>query len=221
MSYRIIIIIFFVVYLFVPDSLSQNVIVSPNQFPEKRIKTASGNLIIRTVPLGDRSLMPTPSDESERIKYKIKIEKDSAFYSLKADVIEKGVISDRFSNPIVLNSKVVKGNEILFEMVPDISKPDIMTLYIYMPTGTVFEYLVCDNNRKIKYKKIEAVDQLKNSQIPLLLCYVDNEKNDTEKLLEKYLKDNLISITSNEELQETILKYIEKYLFIYYTLSDK
>ena len=212
---------FLIINLFVSSALSQSTIVSLNQVPKSTTKTPASGVMTRTVPLGDRSSMPSPSDDSERIKYKIKIEKDSAFYSLKGDVIEKGVIDDRFPGAIVLNNKVFKGNEILFEVVPDISKPNIMTLYTYMPGGTSFKYLFCDNNGKIKYKKFEVADQLKNNLIPLILCYVDNEKNDTEKLLEKYLKDNLISITSNEELQEKILKYIEKYLFVYYNLSDK
>ena len=199
--------------LFISNVLSQNIIVQSNKTSANRAKVISSST-------GSTSL-PTPSDSSDTIKYKIKIEKDSAFFSLKADIIEKGVINENFYTDIVLRTKVFKGQEAIFDIVPDISKANIMTLYTYISGTTVFRYLNCDNKKHIKYKKFKAVDQLKNSLIPLILCYVDDEQNSIEKLLEKYFKDNLISILSNEELQEKILKNIERGLLVYYNLSEK
>ena len=173
-----------------------------------------------TTPRGDMSLMPTPSDSSERIKYEYQIEKDSIFFIIKADTYEKGVLIDSMSDAIISKIKLVKGNQVLFEMVPDISKPQIMTLFSYFPGAIFLRYLFCNQNRQVKYKKFVFVDPLKNNHIPMILGYVDDELNNTEKILGKYVKNNLITITSKEELHEKILNKIEKCLFIYQELSN-
>lgn len=202
--------VFLIVNLFASNILAQGV--------NNRIRAIS-------VPIGTNSSIPTPSDDSERIKFVLKIEKDSALYSLKADIMEHGVIIENaiLSNTILSNAKVFKGNELFFEMVPDIiSQPNLMTLYMYLPGGNIIcRYLLCDNNQQIKYKKFEIIDQSKNSLIPLILGYVDDLQGNNEKLLDKYLKNNLITITSYEELQEKILKNMYKCLFVYHNLSDK
>ena len=202
-----IVITLIVISLLFSNVLSQN----PNN---NRIKT-------KTVRHDDNSLIPMPLDNSERIKFKLKIEKDSVFYSLKAVVIEKSVLSEGLSDDIISKRKVFKGDELIFEMVPDITKSNTMTLFIYLPGMTAFKYLFCEDNKQIKYNKFTFVNQSKNSQIPLLLCYVDDEQNRTEKLLEKYLKDHLITITTYEELKEKILNNIDNYMFVYHNLSDK
>jgi len=175
----------------------------------------------RSVPHGDPSI-PTPSDNTERIKHTIKIEKDSVFYSLKAEMIEKGIINNgNIPVAIVSKTKVFKRNTINFEMFPDISNPVMMTLFTYFPEGVIsYRRLYGDENKQIKYKKFESVDQSKYNHIPLLLCYLDDKQNNTEKLLAAYLKDNLITITTHDEIREKILKHIERCLFVYYTLTD-
>ena len=208
--------LFLVANLSVLGALSQNLIFPPGQIQQSRTRAI-------LVPMGDNSLIPTPSDDSERIKFSIKTERDSAFYSLKTDRIEKGIIVVDNSNGIVSKTKVFKGNLAVFEMVPDvISNPKVMTLYTYMPGGAIsFKYLFNENNKQIKYKKFELADQLKNTLISLILCYIDDDRNNTENLLKKYTKDDLIYITSEDELQEKILKHINKGLLVYYTLNDK
>lgn len=175
---------------------------------------------VRSVLHGTSST-PTPSDNSERIRITIKTEKDSVFYSLKADLMEKGIIDGRSLGAIVSKTKVFKKNDIIFEMVPDISNPIKMTLFTFFPNGmTVFRYLDNNENKQIKYKKFEFVDHAKYNHIPLLLCYLDDKQNNTEKLLAAYLKNNLITITTYDEIREKILKHIESCLFVYYTLTD-
>ena len=216
-----IIYIYLILTLFISNVLSQNPVFFPNKNSRNRVTT-------KTVPACS-SIMPSPSAGSESIKYKIKVEKDSAFYSLKADLIEKGKVVDEKDvkeggsyGYIVYKNKVVKGNEIVFEMIPDISKSNVMTLYTYLGGAILCNYLINGyNNKQIKYKKFIVAPQLKNTPIPLILCYIDDEQNNNEKLLNKYLKNDLVYITSYKELQEKILKYIEKCLLVYYNLDDK
>jgi len=209
-----IIYIYLILNFFTSNLLSQNPVFSQNQNSRNRITTM-------TVHPGS-SIMPSPSEGSESIKYKIIVEIDSAFYSLKADLIEKGKVIDEKAGYIVYKNKAFKGNEAVFEMIPDISKYNVMTLYTYLGGAITFNYLINgDSKKQIKYKKFIVAPQLKNTPIPLILCYIDDEQNNYEKLLNKYLKNDLVYITSYEELQEKILKYIEKCLFVYYNLDDK
>jgi len=202
---------FFIFSILFFDVLSQNVNMLPNQSIE--YKTIS-------TPMGDRSLAPQPSESSERIRYEIEVLKDSAFYSLRADRIEKGVyvpfVSDELTKRIVY-----KGEEIFFELVPDPAHPANTVLFTYLLHMSRVNYLWADDNKHIKYKKFEAVDQLKHNLTPLLLFYMDDETNQTEKLLEKYLSADLITVTSMEEIQEKILNHIERCLFVYYKLIDE
>ena len=220
-------IIYAFLYLCNLNALSQDVNISSRQLPTVRFET-------RTVLRGSdtSSFKPTPSDDSERIKHEYKIEKDSVFFVLKADQIENGVHKNSEAilegttriidlDAIVNKQKVYKGTEIFFEMIPDISDPTKMILFSFSPSFESYKYLICSDNKQIKYKKFEVVDPSKHNQIPLLLCYADDTQNQTEKLLEKYVKNNLISITSKEEIQEKIIKYIEKGMFVYYNLSDE
>ena len=187
-----------------------------SQDVNKRIRAES-------VPRGDNSSIPKPSDDSERIRYLIKIEDDSAFFSLKADMLEKGSLSEKISwHEIISNEKFFKGNEIIFEMVPDISNPTQLILFTYFPSGNIsFSYLWCKNNEKIKYKKFDVSKLPKHGLIPLMLCFVDDEQNHVEKLLERFIKDNLICPTSYEEIKEKMLKNIDECLFVYYNLNQK
>ena len=207
---------FHIISLFIWNTFSQGVATSPN-----RNQISNNRVMIVSTPRGENSSLPIPSDDSERMKYSIKIETDTVFYSLKADIISDGVLLTESNNDIVPKSKQFKGNEIIFEIVPDIPKPNAMRLFTYMPGRTVFRYLNCKEGSQIKYKKIEVDYSLKKGQMPLLLCYVDDEQNSNEKLIDMYLKDNLISITAIDELQVKIIKFIEKGLFVYYILSDK
>jgi len=207
---KIIFLFIFIVVLFF-DVLSQNINTTSNQSP--KIKVIS-------TPMGVESSRPRPSDSSERIKYEIEIIKDSAYYSLKADKMEKGVYIPFFSDELA-KGKVYKGQEIYFEMVPDITNPSNMILFTYLLHMTRATYLQTDANKHIKYNKFESVDQQKYGLTPLLLCYVDDENNQTENLLKKFLKSDLITVTSIEEIQEKILKHIEKCLFVYYKLIDE
>ena len=177
----------------------------------------------KSVPRGDKSSTPQPSDDSERIKYRIEIKRDSSSYTLKADKYENGVyISDHiFLEELDFIGKVYKGDIIFFEMVPDISDLSKMTLFTYFPYGTRYTYLDNPGSKQIKYRKFVNVDHAKFNMIPLMICYIDDEQNNAEKLLDKYSKENLITINSKNELQEKILKNITKCLLVYYNLTKE
>ena len=191
-----------------------------NELSDEPLTDVNRKFKARSISHGDNTSVPTPSDNSERIKHTIKIEKDSVFYSLNADIIEKGIIIENNLPPIVPKTIVFKNNEIIINMIPDISNPTHMILFTYFPGATSYRHLHGDENKQIKYKKFELVDQSKYNQIPLILCYVDDKQNNVEKLLAVYLKDNLITITTYDEIIEKMLKHIERCLFVYYTLTD-
>ena len=203
-----------IIYVFLFICLHFSFVLSQNQDVNKKIRATS-------FPIGDNSSIPKPSDDSERIRYSIKIEDDSAFFSLRADMLEKGSLSAKLNlHEIISNEKYFKGNEIIFEMVPDISNPAKLTLFTYFPSGVItFRYLLCENNKKIKYKKFDVSILPKHGLVPLILCFVDDEQSHIEKLLNRFIKDNLICLTSYDEVQEKMLNHIDECLFVYYNLN--
>lgn len=177
---------------------------------------------VKTVRRGDESSMTTPSEESERIKYRIEIKNDSAIFSIKAAKFKNGTyIYEEVLEDIEQKRKVFKGDIILFEMVPDVSTPTKMTLYSFFPDFTHFRYLNCSEGKRIKYKKFTLENDSKTGQVPMMICYVDDEQNNIEKLLKKYTKDDHITISSIQEIQDKILSKIELCLFVYYNQTPQ
>ena len=187
---------------------------SKNQIPQ--------GFTTKSVPRGNKSLEVRPSDDSERIKYRIEIKRDSCFYNLKADKYENGIyIYEQILEELDHKRKVYKGEITFFEIIPDVSNHSRMTLFICYPSMTRYRYLDSAENKQIKYRKFKNVDHTKFNMIPLMICYMDDEHNNVEKLLDKYSKENLVTLTSKNELQDKILKYIEKCILIYYNLNDE
>ena len=189
---------------------------SKNQIPK--------GITTKSTPIGDKSLTPQPSDGSERIKYRIEIKRDSSSYSLKAEKYEKGayIYEHIMLEQLDFRRKVYKGDIIIFEMVPDVSNTSLMTLFTYFPSGIIsYQYLVNSTNKRIKYRNFADTDNTKFNTIPLIICYIDDEQNNVEKLLDNFSEKNLITITSKNELQEKILKNITKCLLVYYNLTEE
>jgi hypothetical protein len=207
--------ILIIINLFTVTVLSQEV----KTPPEKRTK---GIYTIETVRRGDKSAMLLPSGNSEKIKYKIEIKRETAFFSLIAEKIENGVfISEDLFDKIERERKVRKGDKISFEMIPDISDSSKMILFTNFPDRTHFRHFEGAVNKRIKYRKFKEVDNAERDTVPLILCYIDDKYAHTEKLLNKYSEGDFITLTAEDELQEKILKNVEKCMLIYYRLTEK
>ena len=172
-----------------------------------------------SVPRGARPLELEPSDSSEIIKYNIEIMIDSGFFTLKADDFKNGVHHSNFLDTIYYN-RVFKDEKIFFEIIPDISNPSKMGLFVFFPGMSRTTYLTCEQNEQIKYKKMDVKHSTINWK-PLLICYVDDMQNNTEKLLEKYFKDDMITFDTYDDIQSKMLIQIEKCILVYYCLTDK
>jgi hypothetical protein len=188
--------------------------------PEKRSR---GIYTLKTVRRGDESAMIKPAENSERIKYKIEINRETSFFSLRAEKIENGIyIPEDLFDKIERERTVRKGDKVSFEMIPDVSPDSLkMILFTHFPEGTHFRHFEGAANKRIKYRKFKEVDNADFNTVPLILCYPDNEYDHVEKLLNRYSTGNLITLTAEDELQEKILKNIEKCMLIYYTLTEK
>jgi hypothetical protein len=180
---------------------------------------------VKTTRRGDNSSTLQPSEDSERIKYKIEVKNDSLFFSLKAERFDKEIhnITEEESLFENINSGTAyKGDKIFFEMIPDISKSSKLILFTNFPYIIKYRYLNCDGDKQqVKYKKFKEVNSSQSGVRPLMICYVDDENNNTEKFLNKYVKDNLLTITSMQEIHEKMLQHIEKCILVYYSLTEK
>jgi hypothetical protein len=182
-------------------------------------KQLSDGIYTVTVPRGTK-LLPEPSENSERIKSRIVIGRDSIYYSLNADNIEKGITVKE--GKINKKRKLYKDHTITFEMIPDIlSNPLKIQIFFNFPDMMAYVYMDVSKNKKLKYEKFKPVNNSPLDRIPLLICYEDDENDSTEKLLNRYSRNNLITVTSYSILQEKIFKNINKCLFVYYNLTDK
>lgn len=173
-----------------------------------------------TVKKGDRSRDIIPAKEAERFKIKFKFEKDTSSFILKAEKFKYGEhLDDPFYNErIIYWPDLYKGEVVFFELVPDISLSNKLTLFTYFPQMTSFKFMNCSEDKCFKYKVFERSMNQQADSGPLLLIYVDDkENNKAEMLVNKYSKNNLIS--SSPKKFKKLLEKIELYMLIHYTIK--
>lgn len=185
--------------------------------PQRNVKPG---LTAITVSKDDRSKDMIPSDDSERFKIKFKIEEDSTQFILNAEKYEYGKhINDIFHNERIRHiSELVKGENIFFELVPDTSKKDKLTLFTYFPNQTSFRYMNYYDKECIKYRVFKECKNNNKNYKPIMLIFIDDkENNEQEKIIEKYSQNNVLTLDSTR-ITELINK-MKKCMFIYYKLE--
>lgn len=173
-----------------------------------------------TVKKGFRPKGTIPSKEAERFKIKFKFEKDTSFFTLKAEKFKYGEhLDDPFYNErIIYWPDLYKGEVVFFELVPDVSLSNKLTLFTYFPQMTSFKFMTCPENKCFKYKIFERPMNTQADSGPLMLIYVDDkESNEVEILVNQHSKNNVIS--SSPKKYKKLLANIELYMLIHYTIE--
>lgn len=173
-----------------------------------------------TVKKGERPRDIIPAKEADRFKIKFKFEKDTSSFTLKAGKFKYGEhLDDPFYNErIIYWPDLYKEEIVFFELVPDISLSNKLTLFTYFPQMTSFKFMTCPENKCFKCKMFERPMNTQADSGPLMLIYVDDkESNKVEMLVNQYSKDNLISSSPKE--YKKLLANIELYMLIHYTIE--
>lgn len=173
-----------------------------------------------TVNKNDRSRDIIPAKEAERFKIKFLIENDTAYFTLKAEKLKYAKhFEDQFYNDrIIYLPNLRKGEIVFFELVPDISLSNKLTLFSYFPGMTSFKFMDCPDNKLFKYKLFEKPIKGNISSGALILIYIDDKDNNVEKLVNKYCVNNLIVNSPNKNIE--LLKKIELCMLIHYKIED-
>lgn len=174
-----------------------------------------------TVSKNDRSRDLIPAKQSERFKVKFTIDKDTAFFTLKAEKFRYGKHIDDplYGERITYWPDLCKEDVIFFEIVPDISRHNQLILFTYFPVMTSFKFMNCPEDKYFKYKLFKrSTDKIMNKGA-LLLIYVDDKNNKVENLVNRYSKNNLI--TDSPDKYKKLLDNIELYMLVHYTIEYK
>lgn len=182
-------------------------------------KMSKDGITAVTVSKDDRSRDIIPANNSERFKIIIDIEKDANSFQLKGEVFEYGIHKDGIvRDGIATRYNLKKSEQIFFELVPDVSKVNRLTLFTYCSGMICFNYMNCSEDKCIKYTIFERSTKMSMDTVPLMLLYVDNKKNNqVEKLVNTYVKDN--KLTSIPAKYKKLLKALSQCMLVYYKID--
>lgn len=174
-----------------------------------------------SVNKNDRSRDIIPAKDAERFKMRFTIKNDAAYFTLKAEKLKyaKHFEDQYYNDRIIYWPDLKKGEIVFFELVPDISLSNKLTLFTYFPQMTSFKFMNCPENNHFKYKLFEIPTKQNNNSGPLMLIYIDDKDNNIEKLVNKYCNNNLITNSPNK--YEKLLKEIELCMLIHYEMDNK
>lgn len=174
-----------------------------------------------TTRRGDRPPLDlSVSANSERIKTRFEIDNDSllfCFLYINEYVDGERVINTSFDRLYAFGG-LKKGSMCFWEMIPDISAGDSLKLVFNFPGFATMREKKTLPGKCFKYVSYEhASSFMQKEETPLLLIYEDDtDTGETEKIVQKYLKNGLLKSNSKE-----ILSKIERYFIVYYTHKEK
>lgn len=216
-------IFFLLSIIYCPQSVYGQIIKKPiksKPFEFKMQPGISQGYTAITVSKNDRSRDIIPAKEAERFKFRFPIEIDTAFFMLRAEKLKYGEhLEDRFYNDrIVYRPYLKKGDIVFFEMIPDISLGNKLTLFSNFPRMTDFHFMKCPDNMRFKYKLFEKSTNKQIDVGALILIYMDDKNNNIEKKVEKYCKNNLI--VNSPKKYSKLLKEIELCMLVHYRIDN-
>lgn len=139
-----------------------------------------------TTPQGGGNV-PKPDKTAEWMKHVIVIPKEETQFFLMIKEYKNGVYaSDRMDEDRILYSIMDKGDKAIFELVPDLSNPAKLSLFVYVESGNWLKTRYVIQGYKLKYIRYEeAIPPNAEGVIPLLLVYGDTPSDSIEKEIAK------------------------------------
>lgn len=176
-----------------------------------------------TVPKGGkRPEGTTPDKHAERFKIELPIEKDSAYFTMRGEIFSfSKPAPNKFPDRIIYWPDLRKGETVWFELTPDVSKGNKLTLFTLFLSGRMsFSHAWCEEGKHFKYKLFEKTKgKLPDTGVIMLIYADDPETNEVEKLVNNYCKNN--EITNSPRKYNELLRQIEYYMLVHYRMDSQ
>lgn len=165
--------------------------------------------------------VPKPDKTVEWIKHVIVSPKEETQFFLMIKEYKNGVyVSDRMDEDRILYSVMDKGEKAIFELVPDLSNPAKLSLFVYTGSSNWLKTRYAIQGYKFKYIRYEeAITADTEGVIPLLLVYGDTLSDSVEKEITKLsVKGRL---PAKHVMGTSLFKKLPHCMIVYYQLKNK
>lgn len=172
---------------------------------------------LETTPMGQYIPDANPSRNSERIKIRNLIDKDSSsFIVYTKEFIDNKHVPDYFE--LTQNALFMKDTNFSWEIVPDTSDLHHFKVFTYFPGAMSRRERFTDQDKYFNYKMFKYSNKaVYGKEVPLMIIYEDDlNTKKTEQLINRYLNgDSIIDI----EKKEFPYSDIKRYILIYYIMK--
>lgn len=165
--------------------------------------------------------MPKPDKTAEWFKHVIVIPKEETQFFLMIKEYKNGAyVSERMDEDRILYAVMNKGDKAIFELVPDLSNPAKLSLFVYTGGSNWLKTRYASQDCKLKYIRYEeAITADAEGLIPLLLVYGDTPSDSVEKEITKLsVKGRL---PAKYVMGTSLFKKLPHCMIVYCQLKDK
>ena len=170
-----------------------------------------------STPAGQPLPGPKPSRDSERIKIRNRIARDSSSYIVNTKEVEDNKhVPDYFE--LTQIALFMKDTNFAWEIVPDISALHHFKVFTYFPGATSCREKFTGQEKYFGYKKFKYSNEaVYGKEVPLMIIYEDDlETRKTERLINQFLKGDSIIDTKKKGFPYS---EIHRYILIYYIIN--
>lgn len=169
-----------------------------------------------STPMG-QPLPASPSRNSERIKIKSLITRDSSSYIVYTkEFVGNKHVPDYYE--LTQMALLMKDTNFVWEIVPDTSDLHHFRVFTYFPGAMSHRERFTDQDKYFNYKMFKYSNKaVYGEEIPLMIIYEDDLKTKkTEQLINHFLKgDSIIDVAK----KEFPYSEINRYILIYYVMN--
>lgn len=165
--------------------------------------------------------VPKPDKMVEWIKQVIVSPREETQFFLMIKEYKNGAyVSDRLDEDRILYSAMDKGEKAIFELVPDLSNPAKLSLFVYTGSSNWLKTRYVIQGYKLKYIRYEeAITADTEGVIPLLLVYGDTPSDSVEKEITKLsVKGRL---PAKHVMGTSLFKKLPHCMIVYCQLKNK
>lgn len=165
--------------------------------------------------------VPKPGKMAEWIKHVIVSPKEKTQFFLMIKEYKNGAyVSDRMDEDRILYSVMDKGDKAIFELVPDLSNPAKLSLFVYTGSSNWLKTRYAIQDYKLKYIRYEeTITSDTEGLIPLLLVYGDTPSDSVEKEITKLSVKGRLPV--KHVMGTSLFKKLPQCMIVYYQLKNK
>lgn len=170
-----------------------------------------------TTPAGQPLPGPRPSRDSERIKIKNRIARDSSSYIVYTrEFVDNKRVPDYYE--LTQIALFMKDTNFAWEIVPDTSELHYFKVFTFFPGAMSCREKYTGQDKYFSYKRFKYSNEaVYEKEVPLMIIYEDDlETKKTERLINQFLKGDSIIDAKKKGFPYS---EIHRYILIYYVMN--